>query len=222
MRREEILEAARAGDAPRVRALLGDDPSLAGARADTGETPIMEALYRGHRELASELADSLERSGVPLDIFTAAALGRLPALDAAIARGEPVTGFASDGWSPLHLAAFFGQREAAERLLAAGADIGAVSRNALTNTPLHAAVAGAHADLPLMLIERGADVNAGDAGRHTPLHIAAEAGYLPIVKALLARGADAHAVDAEDRTPLSRAAARNHTAIVDLINVPED
>jgi ankyrin repeat protein len=70
-----------------------------------------------------------------------------------------------------------------------------------------------------MLIERGADVHAGDSGGHTPLHIAAEAGYVPIVKALLERGADPHAVDAEDRTPLSRAAARNHDAVIDLINL---
>ena len=59
------------------------------------------------------------------------------------------------------------------------------------------------------------------AGRHTPLHIAAEAGYLPVVEALLARGADPHAVDVEDKTPLSRAAARNHTAVVDAINLNE-
>jgi ankyrin repeat protein len=80
-------------------------------------------------------------------------------------------------------------------------------------------VAGGHVDLSLMLIERGADVHAKDAGGHTPLHIAAEAGYLPIVQALLDRGADPHAVDAEDKTPLSRAAARNHADVIDLINV---
>jgi len=71
----------------------------------------------------------------------------------------------------------------------------------------------------LGLIERGAEVNAVDSGRHTPLHIAAEAGYAPVVRALLARRADPHAVDVEDKTPLSRAAARNHDAIIDLINV---
>ena len=219
MRGNELIEAAKAGDAARVRSLLQDDPSLATLRAPSGETPLMSALYRGHLKLSHELADALVRAGEPLDVFAAAALGRLDALDASIRSGPVVNGYAYDGWTPLHLAAFFGHRQAVERLLAAGADMAAVSRNTLANTPLHAAVAGGHIDASLRLIERGADVHAKDAGGHTPLHIAAEAGYLPIVQALLVRGADPHAVDAEDKTPLSRAAARHHTAVVDLINV---
>ncbi len=78
----------------------------------------------------------------------------------------------------------------------------------MTNTPLHAAVAGGHVDLAVMLIERGARVDVADSGGHTPFHIAAEAGYVPVVKALLDRDADPHAVDREDKTPLSRAAAQ--------------
>jgi ankyrin repeat protein len=219
MRGEDLFEAAKAGDSARVRELLRHDPSLAAVRMESGETPLMAALYRGHRKLSEELANALGRANQSLDVFAAAALGRHDALDAALASGPVVNAYSYDGWTPLHLAAFFGHREEAERLLAAGATLGAVSRNTLTNTPLHAAVAGGHADVALLLIERGADVNVADAGGHTPLHIAAEAGYLPVVKALLARGADPHAVDAEDKTPLSRAAAKNHTAVVDLINV---
>ena len=217
MRANDLLEAARAGDEPRVRALIRENPALASWRAPNGETPVMAALYRGHRKLSQELADAAAQAG-PLDIFSAAALGRLDALTFAIESGS-VTEYAYDGWTPLHLAAFFGYRAAAERLLDAGAEIAAVSRNALTNTPLHAAVAGGHVELALLLLERGADVTATDAGGHTPLHIAAEAGLLPVVEALLARGADPLAVDLEDKTPLSRAAARNHAAVVDVINL---
>ena len=126
--------------------------------------------------------------------------------------------YAYDGWTALHLAAFFGRHTAAERLLDAGADPCAVSRNSLSNTPLHAALAGSHTEVALLLISRGADVNALDAGRHTPLHIAAENGLIDAVKALLDSGADAHAVDADDKTPLSRAAARNRSDVVDLLN----
>jgi uncharacterized protein len=217
MHTDQFLQAAKEGDMEALRRLAAGEPALIAGRAASGETALMSALYRRH----DKVVEWLLVSGAPLDIFSAAALGRLDALEQSLAAGAGVNAHAYDGWTPLHLAAFFGQRAAAARLLDAGADLSAVSRNALQNTPLHAAVAGGHVDLSLLLIEAGADVNVADAGGHTPFHIAAEAGSVPIVKALLARGADAHLVDEEDRTPLSRATARGHAEVVDLINVKE-
>ena len=217
--RDELMEAAKAGDAARVREIIDHDPAQAATTGGSAESPLMAALYRGHTDLARVIGDAAERAGHPLDLFAAAALGRGDALKRALDTGAPVNGYAYDGWTPLHLAAFFGHRPAVELLLEAGAEISASSRNAMTNTPLHAAVAGGHGDVAILLLERGASVDAADAGGHTPLHIAAEGGNVPVVRALLERGADPHVVDAEDKTPLSRAAARNHAAIVDLINV---
>ena len=218
MQPDDIIDAAKNGNAERVAELLAQDRALASARAQSGETPLMAALYRGDRASV----DAILAADPELDIFAASALGTMDALETAItASPAAVHGFAYDGWTPLHLAAFFGRLAAAERLLAGGADINAISRNALRNTPLHAAVAGGHVDVSLALIEAGADVNVADSGGHTPFHIAAEAGYVPVAKALLARGADAHVVDAEDRTPLARAVTKGHVEIVDLINVAE-
>jgi ankyrin repeat protein len=214
----ELIDAARAGDVQRARRILSASPEAAWTPDTSGETPVMAALYRGHHDLAAEIADAIAGAGKTLDVFAAAALGRGAALDAALGAPGAVNSYAYDGWTPLHLAAFFGRRETAERLLAAGAVLSAKSGNSMSNTPLHAAVAGGRTEVALLLIQRGADVNAADSGRHTPLHIAAENGNAAVVKALLTHGADAHAVDVEDKTPLSRAAARNHAAIVDLIN----
>jgi ankyrin repeat protein len=218
MSTDEFLNAAKSGDVGAMERLLAADRGLLAAKGSSGETPLMTALYN-KREAA---ADWLVASGAPLDLCAAAALGRMDTLEERLAApGADVNAYSFDGWTPLHLAAFFGRKAAVERLMAGGADLNAVSRNALRNTPLHAAVAGGHVDVSLLLIAASADVNVADAGRHTPFHIAAEAGYVPVAQALFARGADAHAVDAEDRTPLSRAVAKGHTAIVDLINVVE-
>jgi ankyrin repeat protein len=215
----ELIDAARAGDVARARQILKESPGAAAAPDASGETPLMAALYRGHQDLAAEIADAMVGANSPLDVFAAAALGRVEALESALARSSAVNSYAYDGWTPLHLAAFFGSREAAEHLIAAGAALNTTSTNSMRNTPLHAAVAGGRTDVALLLIERGADVSVADSGQHTPLHIAAENGNAAVVEALLARGADPHAVDVEDKTPLSRAAARNHAAIVDLINL---
>ena len=54
-----------------------------------------------------------------------------------------------------------------------------------------------------LLVERGADLNAGDATGRTPLMIASEAGDVAAVVKLLALGANVHAVDAAGRSALT-------------------
>ncbi len=213
---QQFLDAVKAADRTQVDRLLEENPALASARLQSGETPVIAALYRGHMPLVEQLL----RAGASLDVFTAAALGKIDALQEALATGPDVARQLSyDGWTPLHLAAFFGRTEAARVLLDAGAPLAAESRNSNRNTPLHAATAGRHSELALMLIERGAPADGKDGGGHTPLHIAAENGMVDVVKALLARGADPHAVDAEDQTPMSRAAKKNHNAVIDALNL---
>src|SRR5262249_57913846 len=97
----------------------------------------MSALYRGHHDIV----DLLIESGAEIDAFAAAATGRLDDLRRT-ATDQTLNAYSYDGWTPLHLAAFFGRLEAARLLIALGADGHAVSRNSLTNTPLHAAAAG--------------------------------------------------------------------------------
>jgi ankyrin repeat protein len=213
---DALLEAAKTGDVRKLRSLLAADSTLAALRFPSGETPLMAALYRGQLPVVEALIEA----GAPLDVFAAAALGRTESIDRILGEApEAVNAFAYDGWTPLHLASFFGRHDAGVRLLQAGADVSAESRNSMRNTPLHAALAGDHPEIALLLLDHGAAVAARDAGGHTPLHIAAENGSVDAVRALLARGADPLAVDGEDKTPLARAAARNHGAVIDAITV---
>ena len=52
-------------------------------------------------------------------------------------------------------------------------------------TPLHQACIHNHPDIVLILIERGADVNAVNSAGHTPLHYACEWGSLESIHVLL-------------------------------------
>ena len=60
-------------------------------------------------------------------------------------------------------------------------------------TGLHAAARGGHAAVVLQLLERGAEVDAREAGDNTTaLHWAAAHGHVEVVRALLDAGADVH------------------------------
>ena len=128
----------------------------------------MAALYRGHRDVVAALIDAGRRDRRLRGGCNRADRG----VEVRDFIGTALNAYAYDGWTPLHLAAFFGHLEAAKLLLDSGADVYAVSRNSLQNTPLHAAAAGKHEDVALVLLARGADPSAVDAGGYTPLKIA--------------------------------------------------
>jgi ankyrin repeat protein len=103
-----------------------------------------------------------------------------------------VNAYSHDGWTPLHLASFFGHEEVAKILLARGADVNARSRStrfAKENTPLHAAAANRQVGVAEVLIAHGADVNARDGGGFTPLALAAGGKNDVLVVILLEKGA---------------------------------
>jgi ankyrin repeat protein len=164
---ETLVEAAKTGDLGRVKTMVADNFLLASQRLATGETPLMTALYRGHHDVVEALIDA----GAELDVFAAAATGRTNDLRRALT-SDSVNTYAYDGWTPLHLAAFFGHIDNARALIDGGADVMAISLNSLGNTPLHAATAGKHEAVALLLLDRGADPLLPDSGGYTPLQIA--------------------------------------------------
>src|SRR6185369_632130 len=155
----------------RPRPRLGPRGRLRRGLVSGGPSPILDAVYRGDEPRLRDLL----ASGPGLDVFEAAAVGDAARLRELLrADAAAANGFTPDGWTPLHLAAFFGRPEAVDVLLAAGADLRAVSRNHEGNLPLHAALAGRGVGrISTALLARGADVRATDAGGHTALHHAA-------------------------------------------------
>lgn len=202
----EFVARIDAGDTDAVRSALDADPSLASARGEDGVSALLHARYRFDRETL----DALLSADPEMDVFDAAALGHLDRLRQRLEDPGQAEAVASDGFTALHLAAFFGKADAARELLAAGASPHARTTNALANQPLHAAAAGRHIEVCRVLLAAGADVNDRERGDITPLHQAAEHGDVEMVELFLSAGADAAARLPDGRTPADLADEHGH------------
>ena len=133
-----LFDAIAAGDEDALREQLERDPESAGGRNADGLSPVLYALYNGHADLVDAILDA----NPALDVFDAAAVGRTHGLEELLeAEPELVYARAADGSTPLHLAARFDQRDAAERLLEHRAD--AAARDGDGRTPADVAVGDA-------------------------------------------------------------------------------
>ncbi len=204
---EEFVKAMTEGDAAQVESLLRSDPTLAGTTTDDGVSPVLHALYHQHVEIARMIAGAKRE----LTLHEACALGALDLVERGLGNADAEQlALTVDGWTPLHLAAFFGHTAVCEALLAAGADVSALADNSQGNTPLHAAAAGGKEATVICLLAAGASPNTRDSGHFTPLHIAAGTGRIPIIKALLAAGADPDARSQDNRYPRDVAEGQGH------------
>lgn len=210
----EVFDVVRLGDVERLRSLISAEPALAGARDDAGVSVILEARYRCRLDLLDVLLAARPR----LDVFEAAAVGDVKRVAALIdAEPEIVRAWSPDGFTPLHLAAYFGQAEAVKMLLANGADVVAASRNAMSLAPLHSAAAGGHRAICELLLIHGARVDARQVSGWTPLFSAAARGDGDMVRLFLTHGADPAVRQAQGRTPLDIALEKGHRQMADLL-----
>lgn len=170
-------------------------------------SPVLTAIYHGKTDLLSELV-----RGRALTVHEASAAGDVERLGAALdSASDAVNVHTPDGWTPLHLSAFFADASTVELLLSRGADVHAWSRNSTANQPLHAAIAGRSDPIVVRrLVEAGADVLAAAEGGWTPLHLAASRGSVALVEFLLERGGSADARSSDGRTPADVARERGH------------
>jgi ankyrin repeat protein len=203
----DLFAAIEAGDVERVRALLVEDPGLANARDATGVSALMRARYRFDRPVS----DALLAVDPDLDIFEASTLGYVDRLRERLEEDPArAMAYSPDGFTPLHLAAFFGKPEVARILLDAGASVAAYTTNDLANQPLHAAAAGRQIEVSRELVAAGADVNATQHGGYTPLHEAAQHGDVELAELLLSAGADPAIALPDGTTPADLAERAGH------------
>lgn len=211
-----LMLAIQNRDLAEAKAALERDATQATDALPGGLTPLLFALYHGARDIAELL-----RSFREPDIYEAVALNdaRLVAAQV-LAEPERLTRHSVDGWTPLHLAAFFGSRDALLVLLGLGAPLDALSQNPMQNTPMHAALAGAAGEsLAPLLIGFGADVHHVGGSGVTALHLAASRGFEGLCKLLLARGVDRTAHTEDGKTAAELARDRGHLATAALLEL---
>jgi uncharacterized protein len=206
------FRAVTDGDVDALQVALDGDPSLAGAANPDGISLVRWALYHGRRDLADEIL----AHDPPLDVFDAAAVGNAERLSTVVNRDRSLASArSSDGFTPLHLAAFLGTAECVAILLQVGADPAVVASGSMTVQPLHSAAASGNLEASKLLLAAGAPVDATQSGGFTPLHEAANRGDEALVGLLLDRGANRTRLtdDGQSAADLAEAAGHSDLAI---------
>jgi ankyrin repeat protein len=184
-----LIAAINSDDLP---ALLREQPELVVATDDHGVSALLLAIY--HRR--PEARDALLAAGAPVGTLEAAALGDVDRLE-----GADLSVRGGDGFTPLHLAAFFGGAAAVRMILATGADPNADADNPFEVRPLHSACARGDFECARALLEAGANANIAQQRGYTPLHSAAHLDDYELASLLLEHGADRHAKNDDGKLP---------------------
>jgi ankyrin repeat protein len=180
-----LMTAARAGNAIVVKALIARGADVNAKEPTHNQTALMWAASSAHPDVVRTLveagADVNARSDVrPRVVHTGNRFG-----DRNESRG--VVTMDLGGFTPLLFAAREGDVESGKILLAAGASANDRAPNGAS--VLVVAAHSGHGPFATLLLEKGADPNAADAG-YTALHAAVLRGDVALVNALLARGAN--------------------------------
>lgn len=219
-----IHDAARKGDANKIKALLQADPKLVSDRDKNGDTPLHIACLHGQMAAAQVLIDA----GADVNAknnYGAFTPGDLGSVFGSSSHPDPVsllsvhgvdTRDMKNGYTPLHLCLFASRhKELMQLLVAKGADVNAQSSSGAS--PLYFAVLRDQPDDVKFLIDKGANVNLPDAYGGTILDAALQLQYGSMIQILVDKGADVNAKDQSDQRPLAYALKMDDHKWADLL-----
>lgn len=200
-------------DSATISTLLEQHPEVLDS-VENGVSGLMLIAYF-HNQPALELALTQKQT---FTLHEAAATGQLAIVQQQLGQNpETINTFAADGFAPLTLACFFGQKEVVKYLIEQGAAVNIVAQNPSKVMPLHSAVARNDFEICQILVQNGADVNVAQIQGVTALHSAAHRGNLGIVKLLVENGAKVEAAMENGDTALIFAERDGHQEVLDYL-----
>ncbi|XP_069599923.1 ankyrin-2 isoform X40 [Ranitomeya imitator] len=203
-----------------VKYLLENGANQSTATED-GFTPLAVALQQGHNMVVAILLENDTKGKVRLpalhiaarkDDTKSAALLLQNDHNADVQSKMMVNRTTESGFTPLHIAAHYGNVNVATLLLNRGAAVDFTARNGIT--PLHVASKRGNTNMVKLLLDRGGQIDAKTRDGLTPLHCAARSGHDTAVELLLERGAPLLARTKNGLSPLHMAAQGDHVECV--------
>ncbi|NXF25888.1 ANK2 protein, partial [Rhodinocichla rosea] len=201
-----------------VKYLLENGANQSTATED-GFTPLAVALQQGHNQAVAILLENDTKGKVRLPALHIAARKDDTKSAALLLQNDHNADVQSkgcfplqSGFTPLHIAAHYGNVNVATLLLNRGAAVDFTARNGIT--PLHVASKRGNTNMVKLLLDRGGQIDAKTRDGLTPLHCAARSGHDQVVELLLERGAPLLARTKNGLSPLHMAAQGDHVECV--------
>jgi len=199
------------------------------ARAALNSAIWANDATRVERLIATMDLNSSDRNGYTA-LHNAVQHGRKDVVVLLVGKGADIQARTHLGESPLDVAATYDNAEAAEVLLAHGADPNVAGGGGCTALHYAAKSFKGGKDVAELLLRHGAKVDAEDDEGWTPLHLAAREGNAEVVELLIRNGADVNATprvslgsvlfgrrEAGPRTPLYQAVESGHKDVAELL-----